>query len=114
MKQNKTKQNKKQGNGLRLIEFARDGNAAGLTKAFSDYPGLNVDSQDQQGWTPLHHACAQGHVDCVRILLEKGSDPHVKDLKGETAKSIAIKLSHPELISLLSKTGNVFVQAILV
>ncbi|CAB9498329.1 expressed unknown protein [Seminavis robusta] len=29
------------------------------------------------GWTPLNVACACGDVDCVRLLLEEGADPHL-------------------------------------
>lgn len=28
------------------------------------------------GNTPLFFACMHGHVDCVRILLKLGADPH--------------------------------------
>ncbi|WP_367185469.1 ankyrin repeat domain-containing protein [Hydrogenophaga sp.] len=32
--------------------------------------------------TPLHWACANGRVDCVRALLDRGADVNAKDYSG--------------------------------
>jgi len=38
--------------------------------------GQAIDSQDEEGWTPLHRAVFEGFVDLVKFLLGKGASPH--------------------------------------
>jgi len=40
---------------------------------------IDVNMYDEQGWTPLHHACQRNYVDIVRALLEGGADPNLRD-----------------------------------
>ena len=47
--------------------------------------GGSVSVQDAYGWTPLHHACAAGDLDVVRLLLENGADPRVRNYLGISA-----------------------------
>uniref|UniRef100_A0A3Q2E3Y5 Ankyrin repeat and SOCS box containing 3 n=1 Tax=Cyprinodon variegatus TaxID=28743 RepID=A0A3Q2E3Y5_CYPVA len=39
--------------------------------------GCSVDGRDNRGWNPLHEAAAEGHQDCVDLLLERGADPNM-------------------------------------
>ncbi|KAF2076378.1 hypothetical protein CYY_002335 [Polysphondylium violaceum] len=41
-----------------------------------------INSQDDDGWTPLHDAAYLNYTGCVRLLLENGSNPFILD-KGE-------------------------------
>ncbi len=36
--------------------------------------GADVAARDIAGYTALHYACAGGHTEAARILLEAGSD----------------------------------------
>ena len=40
--------------------------------------GAAVNSQDQDGWTPLTHAAFHGRVAVVRLLLRRGADPNLR------------------------------------
>ena len=53
------------------------------------------------GWTALMWAAEKGRTDCARLLLER--EKHMRSNRGETALSIAKRLNHPSLVSLLSE-----------
>ncbi len=36
--------------------------------------GLNIEDRDSDGWTPLIHACWNGAVNCVNLLLQHGAN----------------------------------------
>jgi ankyrin repeat protein len=46
--------------------------------------GADLHAKTIGGWTPLHWACKNGHVEVVKALLEKGADLHAKTNLGET------------------------------
>nr|XP_006820698.1 PREDICTED: uncharacterized protein LOC102803898 [Saccoglossus kowalevskii] len=62
-------------------------------------PALNCTTN--RGETALHYAANRGSSVSLRILLDRGSDPNVQDLRGQTAlfKVSAEKLSIPDTIS---------------
>lgn len=43
-----------------------------------------INAADRFGMTPLHHACAEGHVEVAALLIELGADPDRLDKQGET------------------------------
>jgi ankyrin repeat protein len=45
--------------------------------------GANVNSKNDQGWTPLFNSCWSGHA--VALLAEAGADLNAKDESGQTA-----------------------------
>ena len=44
--------------------------------------GARVSDRDNDGWTPLHHCCAAGDLDGVRLLIENGGDPDATNNQG--------------------------------
>ncbi|CAB0029331.1 unnamed protein product [Trichogramma brassicae] len=40
---------------------------------------VQVDAQDNEGWTPLHEAIFNGNMNLVEILLRRGASPNVAD-----------------------------------
>ncbi|KAL9082747.1 MAG: hypothetical protein Q9159_006207 [Coniocarpon cinnabarinum] len=56
------------------------------------------------GWTPLFHASSEGHVQCLRTLLDCGVDPDIKDEKGQSALYYATWEGHLECMNLLASS----------
>ena len=46
-----------------------------LIELLPHYPGLDINSPDERGWTFLHIAASAGNSDIVRHLLKLGADP---------------------------------------
>ena len=63
---NVTKKNKY--GEIPLHGFAKKGNLAKMTECLLT-PGIDVNSPDNSGWTPLHEAVASGKLEAVRLLL---------------------------------------------
>ncbi|XP_063676948.1 ankyrin repeat domain-containing protein 40-like [Bolinopsis microptera] len=56
--------------------------------------GANVNSSNKvNGWTALHWAAYRGHRGLVMFLLNKGADPTVQNVKGETVMSLLANYS---------------------
>jgi uncharacterized protein len=55
-----------------LVDAAGDGASQRVLSLLRD--GAKVDHKDDNGATALHHAAANGRLECVRILVEAGSD----------------------------------------
>jgi ankyrin repeat protein len=51
-------------------------------------------SRDKYGSTPLHDAAENGNTKCIKILLEYGCNPLVKDATGQTAADVALINEH--------------------
>ena len=45
----------------------------------------NIDAKETDGWSALHHACRNNHVDCVRLLLQHGADINAKTVHSYTS-----------------------------
>ena len=51
--------------------------------------GGEVNTQNQVGWTPLHLASWNGHVEVITALLAAGADKTLKDKDGRTPHGLA-------------------------
>ncbi|KNE71592.1 hypothetical protein AMAG_16154 [Allomyces macrogynus ATCC 38327] len=56
--------------------------------AFLD-AGVDVNAQDDTGYSPLHAAASYNHVELVRFLLSKGANPNIADEDGDTPLHVA-------------------------
>lgn len=43
-----------------------------------------INAADKFGMSPLHHACAEGHVEAAGLLVQLGADPDRLDKEGQT------------------------------
>ncbi|KAL8845797.1 MAG: hypothetical protein Q9221_009066 [Calogaya cf. arnoldii] len=85
---------------------ARSGRSADMLLMLEHY-GADLDQQDNlYQWTPLFHAAAEGKVDCLKVLLERGVDVRIADEKGLSAMYYATWEGHLECMRLLSSTAT--------
>ena len=57
------------------------------------------------GYTALHYAAAWGKVQCLKILVELGSNLQVKTSHGERAREIALRYNQSECVDYLDWAG---------
>jgi ankyrin repeat protein len=57
--------------------------------------------QDNPGWSMLHVAALQGHVELARFLLNLGIDATAQTISGLTPLSIALQREHEQIVRLL-------------
>ncbi len=74
--------------------------------------GADVNSRDNDGYTPLHHAAARGDNEMILYLLSKGADVRAVSRRGQTTADMAngpvSRISpFPETIDLLVKLGAI-------
>lgn len=60
-----------------------------LIKFLVEEVGMNINSQDDRDFTPLHYAAIEGHISAIHLLLELGADHSVINEDGETAEDVA-------------------------
>ena len=75
--------------------------------------GADVNTVDDDGYTPLHNAASIGHDEMVQYLFDKGADVKAVSNDGETVADMANGPRQriqpfPETIALLLKLGSPF------
>ncbi|XP_012723981.2 ankyrin repeat domain-containing protein 50 isoform X1 [Fundulus heteroclitus] len=66
---------------------------------------VNIDLACHQGATALSIAAQEGHVDIVKMLLEKGANPNHIDKYGRSPVKVAGKHGHVTIVQLLENYG---------
>ena len=75
--------------------------------------GVDVDAATDRGVTSLYIAAEQGYLELVKLLLERGADPNVKDLEwgrtplrhGSLGGDVEAKAARAEIVTLLLERG---------
>ena len=93
-----------------LQDAARKGDAAAVTKLLDD--GVDVNTKFRYNATALFYACDHGHLEVVKVLLDKGADLTIKDtFYGFTPLMLAVspaqkkRPEHTEIAKLLIAKG---------
>ncbi|CAG5054372.1 unnamed protein product [Parnassius apollo] len=105
------------GRGQELLDAAREGDRRTVEKILGQITkrsgpftslrrGAGVNVQDDNGYTPLHHACLRGHKEIVRLLLSVDALPCVVDKKGATPLHLAAWKGDSDIVSMLLAHNN--------
>jgi hypothetical protein len=74
--------------------------------------GLDMDSRDECGQTPLTRAVENGHAQLVEMLLAKEADVNTRNHIAETPLLLAIRLGHTKVAELLLARDDIDVNCV--
>ncbi|KAK5052009.1 hypothetical protein LTR84_002813 [Exophiala bonariae] len=78
-----------------------------VVKTLLESYNIEINSQDDEGTTPLSHAAASGQTDIVKILLDTGkADIDSRDQAGRTPLSYAAENGRTDVVKILLNTGK--------
>ncbi len=66
---------------------------------------LSLSLEETSGWTPLHCAVKEGHLQIVEILIKAGADVSVKDNFGLTPLHKVVNTGHKKIAEILVEHG---------
>ena len=69
--------------------------------------GANIECQDNEGNTALHHAVEEKQLDLVRVLISKGCEVNTRNKQGVTALQMAIDSNSSQIADVLKDCGGV-------
>lgn len=87
---------------MNLIDYVKLGNINKIQELIAQGVDLNV--QDEYGYTPLIWAASYSKPDIVKLLLDAGADDQITDVEKHNALYWANYYGHPEVIELLNKS----------
>jgi ankyrin repeat protein len=67
--------------------------------------GIEIDTPDERGFTPLHIAVARGKLEVSRYLIEKGANLEKLNMTGDSILNTAISWGYANIIKLLLESG---------
>lgn len=80
----------KDNKGQQALHRAVSVGAVGIVKYLVEEQKAPLNVKDSMGWTPLHHALAEGFGDIGALLVKSGADPSIEDSNGQTALRVAV------------------------
>jgi ankyrin repeat protein len=67
--------------------------------------GFDIEQQDVEGQTPLHHACLNGRLETFQFLVQEGASIFAKDRRGRCALDMAAEAGALEIVRILLDRG---------
>lgn len=86
-----------------LIRAAADGDSRLVRTLLSR--GTDVNSEDENGFTALHHAAGEGYLPVIRLLLSHGAAPNTVADDGTTPMEAAVDDGNYDVVSALLAAG---------
>ena len=77
-----------------------------ISYLFEEGQEIAIDQQDNKGMTSLHVSISSGNLASVKELLDRGSDPFLKNNSGCNALHLAVLHNRMSIISELLKVSN--------
>ena len=68
---------------------------------------------DVNGWTPMHFSCKWGDIKSLKVILQYGGDPFIKDKNGRTPFEIADREDHVDTACVFLELQDVGLEALL-
>lgn len=96
----------KDGYGMTPLMKAASGGKADVVGALLD-KGARIEAMtDCCGWTALMYAADKGDLGVVQIFVDKGANIDAKNLRDETASTIAVEKGHPDVLRVLARKSD--------
>ena len=71
-------------------------------------PGLDINHQNNMGYTAAHYTSQEGNTECVKILVETGKvDWNKRDNFGNTPLYLALEKRHSDIVDIIMEQPNV-------
>ena len=86
-----------------LLAAAQTGDTTAISAILADPVDVNI--EDEFGYTALHWAALGGYMDIVNLLLEHGADVNHTSRTGETSLMMACMNKHSEVVAVLLLAG---------
>jgi ankyrin repeat protein len=89
-----------------LYAAAGDGDATQVSALLES--GVDVNGRTQTGSYALNNAAVENHIEVIRILLDRGANPNVQNIQGDTPLICATKYAggKPATVKMLVAAGS--------
>ena len=88
----------------RILTLSGEGDAVSLRQLLEKGYNCNIVG-NSIGRGPIHYAATNGHLECLKVLLEYGTNIQAKDIEGNTAVALAAASGHTDCVRYLLEQG---------
>lgn len=89
----------------KFLSFAENGEVDNVREMLANNSKL-IDAQDEDGYTALHRAAYNNHLQVAELLLSNGANPFARTVDGWHPLHSASKWGHVEMAALLVDSGS--------